>query len=72
MEEFYIVRKQSLFCEWVNNEGNWEVEECDDPLAFGFHTDYPTLEEALADMKAVGGEVLVFSSEKPYKLLKRI
>lgn len=72
VDEFYVTRAATSFESWVNEEGYWNFEECGDPFKHGYTLDYPTFSEAFTEAKTLSGEVLVFSTEHPYKLIDRV
>ena len=74
-EEFYIARSATPFSEWVKL-GYWNMDADDDPIKGGYIKDYSSLEEALLEINcspmSYDAEVLVFSTKKPYALLRRV
>jgi hypothetical protein len=67
-QEFYIVRCSTSYEAWVKNLA-WNNED-GDPIDGGYHKDYATLLDAMDELKKYpDGQVLVFSSVKPYRLL---
>ena len=72
MSEFYVVRVATKFEEWVDKSGNWN-NETGDPFEGGYTIYYPTKQHALDEAdRFTGSQILVFSTEKPYKLIETI
>lgn len=72
MSEFYVVRVATKFEEWVDKNGNWN-NNTGDPFEGGYALDYPTKQDALDEAdRFTGSQILVFSTEKPYKLIETI
>lgn len=73
-KEFYVVISATPISLWVKL-GHWDDEDSD-PIEAGYHTDYPTFEDAQQALSSClfsdDAEILVFSSDRPYPLLKRI
>jgi len=74
-EEFYIARSATPFSEWVKL-GYWNMDADDDPVKGGYINDYDSLEKALLEINGTSmssdAEILVFSTQKPYALLRRV
>lgn len=72
IDEFYVARAATSFEDWVNDEGCWNVSEIGDPLKQGFNRDYSKFSDAYTEAKTLSGEVLIFSTQSPYKLIDRV
>lgn len=72
IDEFYVARAATSYESWVDEQGYCNLEESGDPIEYGYHTDYSRFSEAYTEAKTLKGEVLIFSMEKPYKLIDRV
>jgi len=72
-KEFYVVISATGLSDWVKL-GHWSDET--DPIIGGYHTDYPTFTDAQLALDNClfnpHAEILVFSQDKPYPLLRRV
>lgn len=71
-ETFYIATAIFDDFEWIDKEGNWNMIDSSSPITNEYHTDYPTLEDALNAINGNKyGRVLEFSMTPPYKFIAK-
>lgn len=69
-DEFYVAVSATETSDWLDDDECWNRKFAGgDPIEKGYSTDYPSYIDALNEAQELSGEILVFSMEKPYKLI---